>query len=214
MDWHTAVPDSIATNMWRKDKYDMTYYVFLSAAKPRPWISRHCCCCCCSWGDYFGFWFFTRYWNLYGITFEDNNEVTNHANFQPIVTTQPEFSANICRRDCRLQTVGFLAIFGPNSTNYGHILNNRFWAGTCGTRLGCPKRFSGRLPSSSKIFLSLFTTTVYGPAVLVPNWGTQNGSLEGLSSFTTTVFWASTWSTCLAKSSHGTSRSQEDFSFM
>ncbi len=53
---------------------------FLSAAKPRPWNSCCCCCCCysCScMGDYFGFQFFSRYWNLHEKIFVDNNDVTN-----------------------------------------------------------------------------------------------------------------------------------------
>ncbi len=62
--------------------------LFLSAAKPRPWNSRCCCCCSSSsWGDYFGFRFFSRYGNLYKITFVDNNKVTNPTNFQPVVTS-------------------------------------------------------------------------------------------------------------------------------
>ncbi len=66
----------------------MVYFCsILSFAKSGPWNSRCCSSSSSSWGDYIVIQFFPKFYNLSEITFVDGNDVTNRANFQPVVTS-------------------------------------------------------------------------------------------------------------------------------
>ncbi len=122
-------------------------------------------------GGLLWFRFFSRYWNLYKITFVDNNEVTNRANLQPVVAST--FAKRSQKRFCNfLQFCGFLTFWPakwPQNSNLTSSTHHN---------LGVPDLFDFiiffvwplLLPQKCLLKCFFFTFLLFGCSKTLPNY--------------------------------------------
>ncbi len=93
--------------------------------------------------------FFSRYWNLYKITFVSNNEVTNRANFQPVKTS------TFAKKKAKNEFAFFAILWFFKFFDSSNDLKIQIWPHPPKIIWGCPiffiSFFCVTTPSTSKI---------------------------------------------------------------